>query len=608
MRPILKLAAALAVLLLPSAALAATPVMYRIDPEGTGVRDAPTPASVKAVRFAFRTGGAIRGGPTLSGGMVFFGSADGNLYALDARTGAERWRLAAGGAIASTPAVADGLVFVTTRGNRLLAVAAATGKPRWSRDLGPELKPNSLWDYYSSSPIPRDGVLYVGGGDGGLHALEARTGKPLWRAEAGAKVRSAPAVGESLAVFGTTAGHVLAVDRRTGERRWDFATDGAGFKFADYGYDPTSVMASPSISEGVVTVGARDGQFYGLDLATGRKLWQTTHDGSSWIAPTVVENGRIFVGSGSAAFFQAADLKTGAQLWRFKTVGSVFGAPCLAGGAVLVEDNGGYLYALDRADGRELWRFVLGDRSFSTPAAGGGLVYAASDAGVLYGLETGTEPGKAFIHRYVYRPANPPKAFRWFQNGIDVAIADVFKAGGYEPLDEAGLARVLADRNQAAGAVVVFAEGYVPAPLLDPGPDGAPIRRWLEAGGRAVLLGVNPAALRFDENGDLAALDYGLASPVFGFRLPARDVHNGYYASTITPEGERWGLFGPVVTGAAVEPGQVDRVLALDEFGMASEWVKTYGTAGGALVQLAPPRNRLADMTPYRIAAEHPLP
>ncbi|MDQ0465498.1 outer membrane protein assembly factor BamB [Caulobacter ginsengisoli] len=607
MNRILKLAALLLALLTPPAALAGPATMYRIDPQGTGVQDVPTAASFKAVRFAFRTGGPIRGGPTLSGGAVLVGSADGNLYALDARTGAELWRTPAGAGIGSTPAVADGLVYVTTRRNRLLAVSAAAGKVRWSRDLGADLGSRGLWDYYTSSPILLDGVLYVGSGDGGVYAFDARSGRPIWRHDAGARVRSAPAVTEAMVVFGAMNGHVTAVDRRTGQRVWDFATDGAALKFADYGYDPTSVMASPSISGGLVTVGARDGQFYGLDLASGKLVWKTTHDGSSWIAPTLIEGDRIFVGSGSAAFLQAAALKTGAQAWRFPTLGAVFGAPCLAGGAVLIEDNGGYLYAIDKADGHELWRFALGDRSFSTPAAGGGLVYAASDAGVLYALETGTEPGRVFARRYVYAPAKAPKNFRWFQNGIDVAVLDAFKAAGYEPIDETGLIATLADPARATGSLIVFAESYAPAQVLDPGRDGAPIRRYLEAGGRVVLLGPNPAALRFDETGALTTLDYALAGPVFGFRLPTRDFHNGYYASRVTAEGERWGLSGGLVTGAAVEPGQVDRVLALDEFGMASEWVKTYGPAGGALVQLAPPRNRLTDMTPYRLAAEHPL-
>ena len=47
-------------------------------------------------------------------------------------------------------------------------------------------------------------------------------------------------------------------------------------------------------------------------------------------------------------------------------------------------------------------------------------------------------------------------------------------------------------------------------------------------------------------------------------------------------------------------------VLARDEFGMASEWVKTYGK-GGALLQLAVPRNALGSLVQYRLAIEHLL-
>src|SRR5262249_38895615 len=61
----------------------------------------------------------------LAGGQVFFGSDDGNVYALDAKTGKERWRFHAGGSVISSPTVvADAVYFGTDDGN---LYALATG-------------------------------------------------------------------------------------------------------------------------------------------------------------------------------------------------------------------------------------------------------------------------------------------------------------------------------------------------------------------------------------------------------------------------------------------------------------------------------------------------
>jgi len=46
--------------------------------------------------------------PAVSGGMVYFGSGDHHVYALDARTGDLKWKFATGNVVHASPAVADG--------------------------------------------------------------------------------------------------------------------------------------------------------------------------------------------------------------------------------------------------------------------------------------------------------------------------------------------------------------------------------------------------------------------------------------------------------------------------------------------------------------------
>src|SRR4051794_15263930 len=75
----------------------------RVRGEG---RTGDAAAWVERIRFSFQTGGPIRGTPIVYDGVVYVGSGDGFLYAIDATTGGLRWRRATGGAVVSTPVAA----------------------------------------------------------------------------------------------------------------------------------------------------------------------------------------------------------------------------------------------------------------------------------------------------------------------------------------------------------------------------------------------------------------------------------------------------------------------------------------------------------------------
>ena len=55
--------------------------------------------------------------PAVSNGVVYVGSYDKNLYAIDAMTGAEKWRFKTGNYVGSSPAVSNGVVYVGSDDN-----------------------------------------------------------------------------------------------------------------------------------------------------------------------------------------------------------------------------------------------------------------------------------------------------------------------------------------------------------------------------------------------------------------------------------------------------------------------------------------------------------
>ena len=74
--------------------------------------------------------------PAVANGVVYVGSDDGNVYALNAATGARLWSYTTGAYVESSPAVANGVVYVGSDDGNVYALNAATGAKLWSYSIG----------------------------------------------------------------------------------------------------------------------------------------------------------------------------------------------------------------------------------------------------------------------------------------------------------------------------------------------------------------------------------------------------------------------------------------------------------------------------------------
>ena len=81
--------------------------MFRGNPTHSGVYAAAGVASFSGLKWKVHTGGMVIGSPAVMERSVYFGSTDGNLYAVDAESGAQRWKFDAKSRIPSSPAVAE---------------------------------------------------------------------------------------------------------------------------------------------------------------------------------------------------------------------------------------------------------------------------------------------------------------------------------------------------------------------------------------------------------------------------------------------------------------------------------------------------------------------
>jgi eukaryotic-like serine/threonine-protein kinase len=74
--------------------------------------------------------------PAVWNGAVYFGSGDGNVYALDAASGTLKWKFHTGDVVHASPAISDGTLFIGSWDSYFYALDAASGKEKWRFKTG----------------------------------------------------------------------------------------------------------------------------------------------------------------------------------------------------------------------------------------------------------------------------------------------------------------------------------------------------------------------------------------------------------------------------------------------------------------------------------------
>jgi nitrous oxidase accessory protein NosD len=140
--------------------------------------------------------------PAVVGGVVFVGSDDHKVYALNASNGAFIWNHLTGGSVFSSPAVAGGVVYVGSEDDKVYALNAATGAFIWSYTTG---------DWVLSSPGVADGKVYVGSWDWKVYCLDASTGAFIWSyTTIASTIDGSPAIVDGIVYIGGDDNNVYA--------------------------------------------------------------------------------------------------------------------------------------------------------------------------------------------------------------------------------------------------------------------------------------------------------------------------------------------------------------------------------------------------------------
>jgi outer membrane protein assembly factor BamB len=128
--------------------------MFRSDPShsGTGTGNpALTPTLLWIYTHAPAT---VDSSPAVANGVIYTGSYDGNVYALNATSGAKLWSYTTGFGVDSSPAVADGVVYIASYHGYVYALGgSSTSTPTPTSTSTPTSMPTPTSPAFVFSPV-----------------------------------------------------------------------------------------------------------------------------------------------------------------------------------------------------------------------------------------------------------------------------------------------------------------------------------------------------------------------------------------------------------------------------------------------------------------------
>ncbi len=208
--------------------------------------------------WKFKTGGPLSASPVIANGILYIGSADGKMYALDAKKWDIKWVYNAGSSIRFSAVVWGGQVYFNTRNNKFYALDADSGELVW------DFKSQGWMD---SPPVVFEGIVYTGAYPSRIYMLDAFTGKLKSERQRKVTINGVE--------YGCSNGEFRPVFPQHNTKLWRSYTEAS--------------ESFPVSANGYVYIGARDGKIHAINLSNKTETWSYLVDGPVDAAPAIAD-------------------------------------------------------------------------------------------------------------------------------------------------------------------------------------------------------------------------------------------------------------------------------------------------------------------------------
>ena len=313
--------------------------------------------------WTFKWEDEIRQKAAVSGGMVFVGAYDNNLYAVNASNGEFVWKHPAEDSVGgSVPFVYEEHIFIGSADKNLYCIQMKNGHLNWKFKAGGAIY---------SSPVVKFDHVFFGSDDGYFYAINSNHGRSAWKTNAYGAVRGTPFVDDEFIYFGTEGGYIYCLELASGKTKWQAQAK-------------RSITSSPTVADEIVFVGSMDATVYAFDAGSGYVIWRFRAR-RPIISSPIVHKDTVYIGSSDGSLY-AIDMESGRQQWSFETEGQVNSSPAVWDDAVYFGSTDGNVYSLGLRRGDLRWQFNTNAPVVASPVIVDSVVYIGSTNHNLYAL------------------------------------------------------------------------------------------------------------------------------------------------------------------------------------------------------------------------------
>ena len=273
--------------------------------------------------------------PAIDGDRIYAADVNGEVVAMNRMTGDVIWKKDLKLRVSGAVGAAYGLVTIGTLKGEVLALDASNGEEKWRAHVTSEVL---------APPANNGDVVVVQTQDDRVVGLDASTGNRRWIYESTPAVLTlrgtgAPLVTNHLAIAGLSTGKVVALDTSNGVPVWEQRVAiPQGRSELDRVVD---IDGGLLLSGGTLYVATYQGRVAGLDLESGRVLWQ--RDASSY-AGVAQGFGSVYLSLANGTV-EGIDERTTTGLWSNDQLARrQLGSPEVYSSYIAVGDFEGYLH------------------------------------------------------------------------------------------------------------------------------------------------------------------------------------------------------------------------------------------------------------------------
>lgn len=383
-----------------------------------------------------------RSAPVLHNGILYIGSLDGAIHAIDPNNGKELWRYQTGigliigpefiqspgksigdmagvaleaikkkrtgrRKIYATVVIEDSTLYVGSQDHKFYALDVRTGKLKWATDIG--------WPTFDEPLLTKEYIIVSGIGMGkrydAIYALRKTDGQVMWSTKGKGSVTYPFISGDKVYyvlsedVYSSSIKELFfymnAVEVKTGELLWTLELLGNRPKRV---YGSENLVYVSAFGNGKLVPNARNNGFYAyyntfiyaVNLSTGKLEWEFKGGDVNYHTPPELVIGSKYIYFTTMDGLYSVDKNTGEEEWFLPGKMSMHNITIDKLLYAHGRDGDKRLYAIDPKTGKEIWSYKDGN-IFYIKVAGDRVYISAEKSLVALNVSTGKKIWKFSI-------------------------------------------------------------------------------------------------------------------------------------------------------------------------------------------------------------------